>query len=170
MIPVILVGSAQDCSISEYLRNLLDENGGVLHISGSRVCGSGNGRFLLLEYENLPSISLPGSILILKQKSAGYSKYRSLAGDLTGVVDSSHTQALDFLKRSGIPVISCGMSPRDTLTLSSITESSVTVTLTRSLQTLSGDRAEPQEFPCPADSSGDDYAVMAGAAVLLLSN
>lgn len=46
-------------------------------------------------------------------------------------------------------VVSYGLTPRDTLTFSSLGQDTLCLALQRELVTLSGDCLEPQEWPCP---------------------
>jgi len=82
-------------------------------------------------------------------------------------VASDHAAALELLARSGSPAVTCGLSARDTLTLTSIAEGGAVIALQRSLPTWDGGRAEPMELPvCGPCGPAERYPLLCCAAVL----
>ncbi|MCL2409170.1 MAG: hypothetical protein FWC96_06090 [Oscillospiraceae bacterium] len=79
-----------------------------------------------------------------------------------------------LLTPSGVPrfaearcVVTYGMSPKDTLTLSSIGEDACVLALQRELITADGGILERQEFKIPACGSTDESLACSGAMLLL---
>lgn len=68
-----------------------------------------------------------------------------------------------------LQIISYGLSPRDTLTLSSFSGSERMICLQRSLLTVHGGLLEPQELPLPPALSGlcEESALLAAGVCLL---
>ena len=73
------------------------------------------------------------------------------------------------IMESGIPVITCGMNPKNTVTLSSLTAASALVSLQRTVTDIFGYEAEPGEFRIKLNRGYSPFAVTASAAVFLLS-
>lgn len=83
-----------------------------------------------------------------------------------GVVCSDNRRGLEALMRSGVRTVTCGMSYRDTVTLSS-TLSGPTICLQRRLPTVGGRICEPAEFPLEAVKTDTDCLLLASAVRLL---
>lgn len=70
----------------------------------------------------------------------------------------------------GIQLITCGISPKNTVSITSRTDDKITLSLNRAIRTAAG-ICEPLEQPVPLDKPLDEYDIMAAfAAKLLLSN
>ena len=65
-------------------------------------------------------------------------------------------------------VVSYGLTPRDTLTFSSLGQDTLCLALQRELVTLSGDCLEPQEWPLPRQSQASPLFLLACAGLQLL--
>ena len=65
-------------------------------------------------------------------------------------------------------VVSYGLTPRDTLTFSSLRQDTLCLALQRGLVTLSGDCLEPQEWPLPRQSQASPLFLLACAGLQLL--
>lgn len=76
---------------------------------------------------------------------------------VVGVVGSHNKKGLECLMRSGVRTVTCGMSRRDTVTLSS-SVTHITVCLQRRLPSLAGGILEPGEFL--VSSSHDDFCLL----------
>ena len=86
---------------------------------------------------------------------------------VVGVVGSDNKRGLECLMRSGVRTVTCGMSRRDTVTLSS-SVTHVTVCLQRRLPMIGGGVCEPAEYV--VNNSIDDYVLLllSSASRLLL--
>lgn len=71
----------------------------------------------------------------------------------------------------GIQLITCGISPKNTVSITSRTDEKITLSLNRTIRTAGG-ICEPLEQPIPlTESAADEYDIMAAfAARLLLSD
>ncbi len=67
----------------------------------------------------------------------------------------------------GLSVITCGISGKNTVSVTSKTTDRITLSLNRSIHTLKG-LCEPLEYPVPLIDGIDDYDYMAAFAVSLL--
>ncbi len=86
---------------------------------------------------------------------------------VVGVVGSHNKKGLECLMRSGVRTVTCGMSRRDTVTLSS-SVSHITVCLQRRLPSLTGGILEPAEF-LVGDTHDDYILLLLSSAARLLS-
>ncbi|MDE6727213.1 MAG: hypothetical protein K2J80_04650 [Oscillospiraceae bacterium] len=66
-----------------------------------------------------------------------------------------------------VQLISCGISPKNTVSVTSRTPEKITLSLNRSIRTHSG-VCEPLELPVPAAAGVSEYDLMAAFAVELL--
>lgn len=84
------------------------------------------------------------------------------------IVDCDNS--FDPRRLKGVPVITCGMGSRNTVSVTSKTTERITLSLNRSIHTLRG-ICEPLELPLPLYRELEDYDYMAAfAASLLLGN
>ncbi len=83
-----------------------------------------------------------------------------------GVVCSDNREGLQTLMKSGVRTVTCGMSYRDTVTLSSTYEQ-LSVCLQRRLPTVDGRVFEPAEFPVKFEDECTDCLLLASAVKLL---
>ena len=83
-----------------------------------------------------------------------------------GVVSSDNREGLETLMKSGVRTVTCGMSYRDTVTLSG-TVARLTVCLQRRLPTVGGYVREPAEFPIVYRGLDTDCLLLASAVRLL---
>lgn len=83
-----------------------------------------------------------------------------------GIVLSDNISALHCLMRSGVKTITCGMSHRDTITLSSSLPNP-TICLQRRLCALNGKIFEPAEYPISTSVTDYECLLLAAATMLL---
>ena len=84
-----------------------------------------------------------------------------------GIVGSDNKRGLECLMRSGVRTVTCGMSRRDTVTLSS-SVAHITVCLQRRLPSLTGGILEPGEFSVSTEHEDYILLLLSSAARLLL--
>ena len=72
----------------------------------------------------------------------------------------------------GVQLITCGISPKNTVSVTSRTDDKITLSLNRTIRTQKGGICEPLEQPVdlknPAGSTEDEYDIMAAFAAKLL--
>jgi len=107
---------------------------------------------------------LPQPLIVFDGRYSGGSPPREGVGLLLHEDAAGAEQARGW----GMPVFSCGMSPRDAVTLSSDTGDAVVLSLQRTLRTLSGREREPFEMPLSAASRIPRGELLLAAAVLLM--
>lgn len=87
---------------------------------------------------------------------------RNVIGSVAGVIAGEEFRG--SMPR-GVQLITCGISHKNAVSVTSRTEERLTLSLNRSLRTRSG-VVEPLEFPVPA--TADEYELMAAFAARLL--
>lgn len=85
------------------------------------------------------------------------------------ILSSENQAAVEFVRQRDLLPLDCGLSLRDTLTLSSRTSSSVMISLQRPVSRLDGVMLEPVEIPLSLTRKWSPYALLCCAGVLLLS-
>jgi hypothetical protein len=85
------------------------------------------------------------------------------------IVDSSKEELLTYVATTGLPAITCGLSAKDTVTLSSIRTDSAVINLQRAVTCFDGTLAEPQEIPISRREDANSFALMAASAICLLA-
>ena len=81
---------------------------------------------------------------------------------------TEYSENIELLMKNCVPVISCGMNGKNTVTLSSVGGSAALVSLQRTVTDIYGRDREPAEFRIRLTHSRSPFAVAAAAAVLLL--
>lgn len=85
------------------------------------------------------------------------------------ILPSVNQAAVEFARRHGLLPLDCGLSLRDTLTLSSRTDSSVMIALQRPVARLDGTVLDPVEVPLSLTRKWVPYPLLCCAGVLLLA-
>ena len=126
-----------------------------------------SGISIITEYEKI-SIKAKNSIAVFAGNTENLCNI-CLSDCAVGICEDSNLSALKILMESGIPVITCGMNPKNTVTLSSLTAASALVSLQRTVTDIFDSEAEPGEFRIKLNRGYSPFAVTASAAVLLFS-
>lgn len=74
-----------------------------------------------------------------------------------------------FVGREGLLPVDCGLSLRDTLTLSSVTETSAVISLQRPVERLDGGMVEPVELPLALTRRWMPFPLLCCCGALLLA-
>lgn len=163
---VVTIGQLSDRRVPDLLWRALSPRFSVLQISRLALRGalSARGGFLLYDCPKIALVDIPNAVLIFKEslREAGRADIRQGIG----VTDSQNEVATSALARSGVPVITCGLSSKDTLTLSSMAPGSAVVSLQRSVPCFGGGMTDPVEMPVKLGHDADRYGLLCCAAVL----
>ena len=85
------------------------------------------------------------------------------------VLEGKDRHSIAYAAQRGLRVLDCGLSSRDTLTLSSFSGGDAVACLQRPVEDLLGQSVDPFEFPLRAGRQYPPFALLCCAAVLLLS-
>lgn len=171
MTSIILYGDKKDLTINSKLRRTLSRYGGVLHVTGPSISDYGCDipEFVLFDLEDLRNIQLNHAILIFKSRQKIEPATISLSDGVVAVVEPENKEALALLRESNAVALTCGMSGRSTLTISSIDETSAVISLQRETKTLNGILIEPSEIRVSLSERMEGYVLLAICAVCILS-
>ena len=133
-------------------------------VAGNRVAGRGG--FTVAVMREPVAVGSCRGAAVFGGGSADFAGQR-LPDSVTGICEEGDLPALTVFQNSGVPVITCGMDQRNTVTLSSLTETSALVALQRSLQDNFGREITPGEFKIALCRRYSPFAIMASAAALL---
>ena len=75
-----------------------------------------------------------------------YSENIDFSPGSIGVCEDSNSEALKLLMKHCVPVISCGMNGKNTVTLSSINSETLLAALQRTVTDCTGNEVDPGEF------------------------
>ncbi len=180
MIGIVLYGDRKEPAFLKFekrIRQVLAERYHMISISQkdsalSSVCMEGKASSPELVVIALPNhvtlqklILEKGVIICWKGQVPTIQK---IEGNLVCIVSQdSEESCAATLKDYDIPVISCGMSQKATLTFSSRNEEQCMVSLQRNIQRLDGGITEAMEFAIPTGGQ-DDYTTLAICALALL--
>lgn len=169
MVSVAIIGPAQDKRIFSLLHRVLGQEGRILALSPRGLSAdAGTPDFLIWDTSRPGGIEAPGGLIIFKEKATDF---EGMLPPVCGmaVVGSDNPAAIEFLAASKQPAITCGLSPRDTITLSSMTDGSVMVAIQRSIPAFDGTAIEPVELPVRLSAPADSYSILCAAATLAYS-
>lgn len=149
----------------------LKRYGQVQYFNGEvvkRQIGKLSPEFCVYDCEQLPKLELQSGILLFKNSFLPMHKIGIPSGFLT-VFESHNTKAAEALKGTGLTAVVCGTSAKDTLSVASLNDSSASVSLQRSIRTITGEVLEPHEIAIELDQCIGPYSLLATCAVLLLA-
>lgn len=171
MIPIILYGDRKDNIIKTRLCKALKDKKSFSYISDRIIeePKTAESDFIIYDISGVEEIKLKKGILVFKSHLDREKSALKLSDGIINVVDPDNIAALSLLKDSPNMAVTCGMSSRCTLTISSIEENSAALSLQRKVALLSGGAAEPSEISVSMSERIDGYALLAISAVFILA-
>lgn len=171
MIPIFLLGDESDAAIRLALCRILERRGGVLHICGAHAAqyAMGQARFLLYETSRLEAIQAERALLIFKTGMTAYARPLSLSEGVVSILETENEAAARALLHSDATALTCGLTARDTLTLSSISDTNPVISIQRAITTFDGHTLEPCEKRVALRAPLSGYALLSVCAILLLT-
>ena len=169
MLAILVAASPEDRafadSFSGYLRphfSIVDTIGKTLQTDRSKppivICGM----------ESFGQIDCE-KIIIARKQAKPFDKKILGEGKAVAVVDSSDAGLLEHFSQTKIPAITCGLNRRDTISLSSMSESQAVLDIRRGITCFDGTVIEPQEIPVRMKAPAYCFSLMAAASVIILS-
>lgn len=168
---ILLCGDRGDTSLSGALIPALAANGGVRYSSADFLEEFGaENRFFLYDCEFLPQIRIPKGIVIFKN-SVKMQRQFFLPPGFVCVLESKNTKAAEMLGGSLSAAVTCGTSPRDTISVAALENNlgSAMLSLQRSLKTLDGQILEPHDFQTVFKEQKSPSQILFISAALLIS-
>jgi hypothetical protein len=169
MINIILCGKTNDTSISDALLPALGRYGGVQYFNGRILANFGGGtEFIVYDCEEIPEIELNCGILLFKN-SFHSSETSSIPSGFSCVLETKNLNAAAMLKDTDTAAITCGTSPKDTISIAGLDEANAALSLQRSIITVTGEILEPHDFTVKLLSKLGPHRILAVCAALLIS-
>lgn len=99
-----------------------------------------------------------------------YNSYCNLNNSkkVTYIISSADKKSIEKMTNTRFPVITCGTSSKDTISLASIDGVSAVVSLQRKIKNLYGEVIEPMDIKIQLNTKTDVYHTLAACTVLLL--
>ncbi len=170
---VVIYGNDKDTTLNDTLMRALANYGGVqFHSKNKVICAcekSSSPRFLAYDVNKLPVFLNCEGILIFKDSFKDID-YSCLPPHFSPVFDSQNVNAENFLKDKDMDttILTCGVSSKNILTISSIEESKAFVSFQR--YTIIKDKIiEPHDFTVNLTKPVEPEDLLFTCAVLLLS-
>lgn len=140
---------------------------GANYISDSKVIDDGGNFTLISEYKK-SELKIKEGIAVFIDNTNRFDG-QILPCGIIGICEETNIKALEIFQKSNIPVISCGMGAKNTITLSSFNSTTLLASLQRTVTDRSGNPLDPGEFKIILTKDYSPFAVMAATSVLLLN-
>lgn len=168
MIPIMLAGGENDFKMGGVLYERLKNHADVMYIAGKSILRSKGGRQSFIIYE-LPAASdiseLASGIVIIKENAKHIG---ILPETLPIIVGSDNYAALKSIPCGCKNIITCGISARDTLSLSANVGGRASVSLQRRIRNIYGRWIDECELPLGGCVGMTDYQILALTAVRMI--
>ncbi len=165
---VVLIGdsgSAADRRHIELFKSGLGVSDGEA-LAAKELFFSADGGLLLAQTSGLERMPR-GGVVVFEESFSERHGVCSLTG-CSAVVSSENEAAVRLLSGADAQTVTCGLSGKDTVTITSFTGDTAMIALQRELVSCSGERVQPGEFPVRLRRIYDRYAIMSLAATRLL--
>ena len=133
---------------------------------GERIITPKSPEFMLIDASVVSKIDAPDIILIMSGGRLPNVKYNQIH---CAVSSGDDMRALSALQKVKLPLVTCGMSPRDTLSLSARNEQSFSFSLQRELTTVFKKKIEPCELILKNTADFSLQTVAFFTAIMLLT-
>ena len=140
---------------------------GISHYCDKHII-SGSKNLTCISIYKPTEICVKNAVAIFTEKTTRFNSQEFPIG-VIGVCEDNNKNALLCFKKSGNAAITCGINNKNTITISSITEKNVIVTLQRSVIDANGNRLEPMDFKIIITKKYSPYSIMATTIALILN-
>lgn len=170
MYKIIIYGDCNKKLIGMKLCNALSRHGGVLYFCGgkAREISIGNPNFIVYETDFLQSLNIKDCVIIFNNNDDKHQPNIISSTHISCIVNAQNSVALSQLLNLSLPAIVYGMSPRDSITISSINDTDAVICVQRELVLQSGKVLEPCEFKVLHTEHLDEDDIMTISSVLIL--
>ena len=161
---VAVFGNSDSGLISRALYRVLNEKSSAALVEGSTVGAiQKNPDYLIVGACGLKKLYAENGVIIF-QNNIEIPPTFELSGQFTAVVGEENATALRFLKNRGIITVTCGMSPKNTVSLSSRSDGSAAVCIGREIK-----GAQQGECILEFGEKYVDFSLLAVASALMLT-
>ena len=168
MTSILILGGSGDHRLFTALRKILERSLSLCFVGArGEICLRARPDIFLCEMEQAHIVKSEDTILVCKACFPHQSDTDAGQPPQVAVLGADDAAAARYLGDRCEGCITCGMSCRDTITLSSLHDEDAVICLQRAVTALDGTRVEPGEFPVRLSHRLDAYTVMACAATLI---
>ena len=115
-----------------------------------------------------PQLLCAGKGIVVLKENADISRLESSSGEFIMLARSSCKKQLEFLSQKKIKTLVCGLSSKDTVTFSSVSDTEAVVSLQRTTTNILGQSIDPMEIAVKFDCNYDPISVLMFTACLIL--
>ncbi len=163
---VILLSDRKSKAETEIIE-ILSKYGGQ-YIS-DKFIGKDSGKFTILSVYKKSRLEIEKGIAVFLDNGERFMTQELPLG-IIGICEDENRTALEISKNNGIATISCGLSSKNSVTLSSMGNEQLFACLQRSIQNQNGEIIDPCEIKIRLSKNYLPFSVMASTAILLLMN
>ena len=163
---VILFSDRKNKTEKEIIEIL--KNYGADYISDKKI-HKGNGKITIISEYKITDLNIEKGIAVYIDETQRFIGQKFPMG-IIGICEDCNKEALKNFSYNKIPVITCGMSAKNTITLSSINSDTLLATLQRNITVINGNEIYPEEFKIKTKKNYLPFSVMASIAILLLND
>lgn len=162
---LVLIFSNRKCKLEKEIIEILTACGAD-YISDKKVTSSG-GFFTVTSCYKKTDLNIKKGIALILDDTEKFEN-QVLPSGIIGICEDTNYNALKIFKNNGVPVITCGNNPKNTLTLSSIDSTDFLVTLQRQIIDIKGEIIYPADYKMSLEKPHSPQAVMMCCGVLNL--
>lgn len=170
MIKIVILGEVDDTRIASILSHKIGSKYNMMQIYEDTFEQTGDiSDYLVIDSKHIHQVQAQRSIVIFKDNFKLSHKI-CIHKDAVVVVNADNRRIIDMISEYDIQVATCGLSAKNTFTLSSNQEDSVVVALQHSIRTLNGKMIDPMEIPVKNTNKLDNFTILATVATLILTD
>ena len=160
LIEVVVCGEKSDGEL-DYLSNFLVEN-------YKETFKTNNENIKLFSQNVLPHFESKRPIIIFKNSCSLSILHNNIPESSICILNPQNLNAINQLSNKNITALSCGMSNKDTLNISSINYPKAVVSLQRTIKNIHNKTVEPKDIIIDLQNEYDPYSILASCALFLL--
>lgn len=155
------------------LCSCLKYEGGVVCFSNNTIISypdpHGFTKYAVINTDNLTHADIKSGIVLFCYPNIESLSNIQLSNSLTCITSEDDIKSLEFLRYNKNPALTCGMSLKSTITLSSFTDETAVVSLQREILNLNGFKVVPRDLTISLSKKTDSNIVMMIAAIFFLT-
>lgn len=169
MIAVVLYGEKKENLLESIFENNLSRFFSIWEISPQKISDNNVALHdaILLNAGAPQTAELQKGIVILKE-NADVRQFVANSSDLTILARSSCKKQLELLAQKKLNTLVCGLSSKDTVTFSSVSDTEAVVSLQRTTADIFGNLIEPMEIAVKSERKYDSISILMFTTTLLL--
>ncbi len=162
---MVILFSNRKNTLEKEIIEILTAFGG--NFISDKVVASQGGYFTVTACYKKTELNIKNGIALIIDDTEKF-KSINLPNDMIGICEDQNQTALSIFKTNGLPVITCGNNPKNTLTISSIDFNNYIITLQREIIGINGKIIYPADYKISLKKPYSPQAVMLSCCVLCL--